>query len=63
VKRAGGEGVDSDMGISVKRALEGKVGKQMIEYCWVVEEVGKEQRPLGVLVVERWAGQGKGMRK
>ena len=51
------------MGISVKRALEGKVGKQMIEYCWVVEEVGKEQRPLGVLVVERWAGQGKGMRK
>jgi len=42
----GGEGDDSDMGISVKRAKEGKAGKQMVA-CWRdVKEVGKEQRPL-----------------
>jgi len=59
----GGEGDDSDMGISVKRAKEGKVGKQMME-CWRdVEEVGKEQRPLGRLDEEGRGGKGKGLRR
>ena len=48
----GGEEDDSDMGISVKRALEVKVGKQIMECCRDVEEVGKEQRPLRWLSAE-----------
>jgi len=59
----GGEGDDSDMGISEKRATEGKAGKQIMS-CWRdVEEVGKEQRPLGRLDEEGWGLKGKGMWK
>ena len=39
------------------------MGKQMME-CWRdVEEVGKEQRPLGRLDEEGRGGKGKGLRR